>query len=216
MTSRRTVSGSSITGRPEAAPRVGWRPSYYSLSSASRALLLILCGLPLVQGQVRAQSAEVNQVKAAYLYNFAKFVEWPPESFRSADDPAIICSVGDERTAEVLRQAVSGKKANGRRVEARYPRTAQEFKSCHVLFIGFADKGRILDILHDLQNTHVLTVGQSEQFISLGGMINLAQNSSTIGLEINPDSAEAAGLKISSRLLVVSRVAGSGHRGSGL
>lgn len=178
-------------------------------------LLLLLAGAMLIQQrQVRAQSAEVNQVKAAYLYNFAKFVEWPAEAYRDADDPAIICAVGDDRTGEILQQAVSGKKANGRRVEARYPRTPRDMRSCHVLFIGFSEKGRISDVLHDLENSHVLTVGQMQQFIPLGGMINLAQNNGRIELEIDPETAEAAGLKISSRLLVVSRIASNASRGS--
>jgi hypothetical protein len=167
------------------------------------------------QRQVRAQSAEVNQVKAAYLYNFAKFVEWPSEAYRAADDPAIICAVGDDRTGEVLQQAVSGKKANGRRVEARSPRTPRDMRACHVLFIGFSEKSRIADALHDLENSHVLTVGQTEQFIPLGGMINLAQNNGRIELEIEPETAEAAGLKISSRLLVVSHIASNANHGGG-
>ena len=178
-------------------------------------LLLSLAGAMLIQQrQVQAQSAEVNQVKAAYLYNFAKFVEWPAEAYRDADDPAIICAVGDDRTGEILQQAVSGKKANGRRVEARYPRTPRDMRSCHVLFIGFSEKGRISDVLHDLENSHVLTVGQMQQFIPLGGMINLAQNNGRIELEIDPETAEAAGLKISSRLLVVSHIASNANRGS--
>ena len=178
-------------------------------------LLLLLAGAMLIQQrQVRAQSAEVNQVKAAYLYNLAKFVEWPAEAYRDADDPAIICAVGDDRTGEILQQAVSGKRANGRRVEARNPRTPRDMRSCHVLFIGFSEKGRISDVLRDLENSHVLTVGQTEQFIPLGGMINLAQNNGRIELEIDPATAEAAGLKISSRLLVVSRIASNASRGS--
>ena len=178
-------------------------------------LLLLAGGLLIQQRQVRAQSAEVNQVKAAYLYNFAKFVEWPPDAYQSADDPAVICAVGDDRTGEVLQQAVSGKKANGRRVEARYPRTSRDMRSCHVLFIGFSEKSRVSDVLHYLENSHVLTVGQTEHFIPLGGMINLAQNNGRIELEIDPETAEAAGLKISSRLLVVSHITSNASRGSG-
>jgi hypothetical protein len=179
-------------------------------------MFLLLGSVLMVPTQARGQAAEDRQVKAAYLYNFTKFVDWPTEAFRSADDPAILCAVGDDRTSEVLQQAVAGKKANGRRVEARYPRTAQELRSCHVLFIGFTDKGRIADILHGLRDTHVLTVGQTGQFIPMGGMINLVQNNGRIELEIDPHAANAAGLKISSRLLVISRIADGRTRGSGL
>jgi hypothetical protein len=167
----------------------------------------------MFQAKAFAQSAEASQVKAAYLYNFAKFVEWPSQAFRSPDDPAIICVIGDDRTSVVLQQAVSGKKANGRRVEARSPRTPQELRSCHVLFVGYSEKGRISEVLRGLQDTNVLTVGQTHEFIPLGGMINLVQRDSRIELEIDPDAAIAVGLKISSRLLVVSHIVGTNNRG---
>ncbi len=156
--------------------------------------------------QISAQAVEESRVKAAYLYNFAKFVEWPAGVFRTPDDPAVICVVGDQRTSDVLEPAVSGKRANGRPVEARRPRSTAEFKSCQVLFIGFSDKKRIAELLTGLQKASVLTVGQSDQFIPLGGMINLALKNSTIELEIDPEASNAAGLKISSRLLVVARL----------
>jgi len=164
--------------------------------------------------QPSAQTVEESRVKAAYLYNFAKFVEWPPGVFRNPDDPAVICVVGDERTSDVLERAVSGKKANGRPVAARRPHSSAEFKSCHVLFVGFSDKERIAPLLNGLQRSSVLTVGQSDQFIPLGGMINLAFKNTTIELEIDPEASDAVGLKISSRLLVVAQlVKGPRHNG---
>jgi hypothetical protein len=153
-----------------------------------------------------AQTVEESRVKAAYLYNFAKFVEWPSGAFRTPADPAVICIVGDDRTSDVLEPAISGKKANGRRVEARRPHSSAEFKSCHILFIAFSDRERIAQLLNELQGSSVLTIGQSGQFIPLGGMINLALNHATIELEIDPEASNAVGLKISSRLLVVARL----------
>jgi hypothetical protein len=166
----------------------------------------------VIPKQGHAQTAEVTQVKAAYLYNFAKFVEWPDTS-RGADEAAVICVIGDDRTSEVLQQAVSGKKANGRRVEARRPRSSNEFKACWVLFIGYSDKDHITGILRSLQSSDVLTVGQTDQFLALGGMINLAERNGTIELEIDPETAGAAGLKVSSRLLVVARIVSNRPRG---
>ncbi|MGA8540390.1 MAG: YfiR family protein [Terriglobales bacterium] len=154
-------------------------------------------------------------MKAAYLYNFAKFVEWPAGVFRNPDDPAVICVIGDEHTSDVLELAVSGKKINGRPVEARRPHASTEFRSCHVLFIGFPDRERIAQTLNELRGSSVLTVGQSGQFIALGGMINLALNNTTIELEIAPEASNAAGLKISSRLLVVARTVKPAHSARG-
>ncbi len=173
-------------------------------SLALAVLLLAICFK--FAAQASAQSVEESRVKAAYLYNFAKFVEWPPGVFRNPDDPAVICVVGDERTSDVLEPAVAGKKANGRPVEARRPHSSAELKSCQVLFIGFSDKERIAQLLSEVQRSSVLTVGQSDNFIALGGMINLALKNTTIELEIDPEPSTAVGLKISSRLLVVAQL----------
>jgi hypothetical protein len=156
-----------------------------------------------------AQTAEESQVKASYLFNFAKYVEWPSDASRGVGDPTVICVVGDERTASVLDQVTVGRKANGRRIEVKRPRSMSEFKACHILFIGFPDKARIAGILRALPKSEALIVGQSDQFMALGGMINLAEKNETIELEIDPKTADAVGLKISSRLLEVSHIVGS-------
>lgn len=174
----------------------------------------LVLGLPFCSTQAQVRVSEDSRVKAAYLYNFAKFVEWPANTFRSADDPTLICAIGDDRIGEVLLDTVTGKKANGRPVEARRLTSLQDIRSCQILFIGFADKEHISEILEQLRDVKALTVGQTEQFIALGGMINLVQQNDRIELEIDPQAADAAGLKISSRLLVVSRVVtGRAHGG---
>jgi YfiR/HmsC-like len=170
-----------------------------------RALGLIVC-LLFCAAAAEVQHADEDRVKAAYLYNFAKFVEWPAASFSAPDNPTIICSIGDERLAEVLQQTVRGKQPKGRPVEARQVSSEEQFKSCHILLITFRDRAHISQILRSVQSVSVLTVGQSDEFTRLGGMINLVRNDSSLELEINPKAAEAAGLKISSRLLAVSRV----------
>lgn len=147
-----------------------------------------------------------DRVKAGYLFNFARFVDWPAESWPRADGSILICSIGDDRLAEVLQQVVVGKQANGRRIETRRISSSQEGRSCHILLIGFHNQQRALEMLHGLQDAKVLTVGQVDGFTDLGGMINLVRTARTVELEINPKAAEAAGLKISSRLLAVSRV----------
>jgi hypothetical protein len=173
------------------------------LLTAAVLILAAWCG---PAGPMSAQSVEESQVRAAYLYNFAKFVEWPAGTFRGPDDPAVICVFGDERTSDVLEQSVSGKRANGRPVESKRPRSVAGCKSCQILFISSSDKDNIAEILRELHGSSVLTVGHSDQFIPLGGIINLARKDSTIELEIDPEAAEAVGLKISSRLLVIARL----------
>lgn len=168
-------------------------------------ILLAIAGLAFAARSF-AQIVEPSQVEAAYLYNFAKFVEWPPATFPDPAGPAMICVVGDQRVSAVLTQAVVGKKVNGRPVEVREPQSSKEFKLCHILFIAFTDKEHIGETLKGLRGLGVLTVGQSDQFIALGGMINLTLKNSRIELEIDPEASDAVGLKISSRLLVVARL----------
>ena len=176
-------------------------------------LSLILFGSLSVKPAVQSSRVDEDQVKAAYLYNFAKFVEWPSSTFQNANDPILICSIGDDRIGEALQQAVLGKRANGRRIEAKNIGFIRDSRSCHILFIGFHDKSHIQDITRDIHDVSILTVCQTDEFVSSGGMINLVRNGSSLELEINPEAAEAAGLKISSRLLVVGRVVTRRGRG---
>jgi hypothetical protein len=165
-----------------------------------------MASLPDIGSCAHAQVVEENQVKAAYLYNFAKFVEWPAAAFPNPDDPVQICAIGDDAAIDVLQAAVSGKKAHGRPVLSRRLSSIADLGTCHILFVGFRDKHDIATILRRAESAAVLTVGQSDQFIPLGGMINLANKNGAIELEVAPAVAEDAGLKISSRLLVVARV----------
>lgn len=180
--------------------------------SHRRAVAVIVC-LLFYAAAAQVQHSDEDRVKAAYLYNFAKFVEWPAASFSGPDSPTIICSVGDERLAEVLQQTVRGKQTKGRPVEAGQVSREEQFRSCHILLIAFRDKEHISQILHSVKSASVLTVGQSDEFIPLGGMINLVRNDSNLELAINPTAAEDASLKISSRLLAVSRVVAVPHGG---
>lgn len=169
------------------------------------ALVLVLSAVPLV-APITGQSVDESQVKAAYLYNFTKFVEWPATAFAGPDDPFVICVVGDDHTGDVLERSLQQKRAYGRSLRVRRPHSPDEFKSCHILFVGFSERERTAKVLRALRGESVLSVGQSEEFLPLGGMINLARHDRTIELEINPEVPNAAGLKVSSRLLVVARV----------
>jgi hypothetical protein len=219
MSTRRHLECDSLNGKHGRKTAKQVSSNLGTMAAARRKYaigLLVVVGLSFAR-PVFAQSVEGSQVKAAYLYNFAKFVEWPPEVFRSPDDPIVICATGDEHTSDFLKQAVSGKKANGRRVEVRLPHSSAEFRLCHILFVGFSDGKHVSDTLEQLRGSSVLTVGQSDQFIRLGGMINLTPTNATIDLEIAPEASSAVGLKISSRLLVVARLvkaeAGAGPGG---
>jgi len=162
-------------------------------------------------GGAQTREGDEDQVRAAYLYNFAKFVEWPAGK-QGKDDPVHICTIGNDRLAEVLQQTVAGKQANGRLLEARRLASVKDSSACEILFIGWTDQKRTLEILGALRKSPILTVTESEHFAALGAMVNLVHKDGSIELEINPEMAEAAGLKISSRLLVVAQVVRTNNR----
>ena len=163
---------------------------------------LILVWL-LMAGPGRAQDAQPTeyQLKAALIFNFAKFVEWPPAAFADAASPIVIGILGDNPFDEALARTVRGKAINNRPLVVQEFRSASEATNCHVLFICNSEKKRLPEILKSLQGTRALTVGETDRFTESGGMINFFEEGKKIRFQINLDAARSAGLKVSSRLL---------------
>jgi hypothetical protein len=138
------------------------------------------------------------QVKAAFLFNFLKFVEWPPAA---GDAPLVIGVLGHDPFEGVLEDTVRGKVVSGRRVEVRrYVRPA-DVKDCNILFIGRADYERVGTPVQP----GLLTVGESPGFLKSGGMVNFYLDGDRVHFEIRPEVAHAAGLRLSSQLLKLGR-----------
>src|SRR5688500_4355735 len=150
---------------------------------------------------VCAQDVPVEyQVKAAYLYNFVKFVEWPPDA---AAGPLTICVAGRNVFGPALEETVRGESVNGRPLQSRV--ILQPEEGCHVVFVPRGAAGPAY--LAAARGTPTLTVGEEEGFIGLGGIISFHAEGSTIRFTINPGAARRAGLQISSRLLQLARIA---------
>ncbi len=156
-------------------------------------------------GQPPSATATEYQVKAAFLYNFAKFVEWPPASFPSASAPLQICVLGRDPFGQELRDITQDKAVNGRRLEVQHVADTQQARSCHILFIALSEKTQLKPILDSLRGTSVLTVGDTKGFTERGGMINFVLDNDRVTFEVNQRAAEEAGLKISSKLLSVAK-----------
>ena len=164
----------------------------------------VLClGLLLAAAPGRAQVPPPSeyQLKAAFLYNFAKFIDWPPEAFAADQSPFIIGILGDNPFGTDLERTVAGKLINNRPITIRSFPTAAEAANCHILFISSSEKKLLPEIIQSLHGTAVLTVGETDQFIASGGMVNFMQEASKIRFQINDDAAKAARLKISSKLM---------------
>jgi hypothetical protein len=169
---------------------------------ASSVLCLSLA-LLLAAGGACAQEVQPSeyQLKAAFLFNFAKFVEWPEEAFSAPDAPMVIGVLGENPFGEHLEQTIRGKTINNRPLVVKELRSQAEARGCHIVFIGSSEKTRLPEVFESLRGASVLTVGETERFTEAGGMINFVLDGGKIRFQVNDTAAKSARLKISSKLL---------------
>jgi len=149
---------------------------------------------------------EEYQVKAAFLYNFAKFVDWPSQAFHGPEDPISICVVGQNPFGGSLEEVVRGQKVGGRSFRVRQISNISTKPDCHILFVCAAEQKRFQSMAGNLIGLAVLTVGESPGFATDGGVVNLKLEGGKVRFEINMDAAEQAQLHISSKLLSLAEV----------
>jgi YfiR/HmsC-like len=142
------------------------------------------------------------QVKAAYLYNFAKFVDWPATS-ADAGKPFVIGVLGRDPFGRVLDETVEGKTVRGRAVAVRRVASPAEARECDEIFIG--EIRHLPEILQALRGRSVLIVGETVDFVLEGGMIGLVKEDNKVRFEVNTTAAEKARLRVSSQLLRLAR-----------
>ncbi len=145
------------------------------------------------------------QLKAVFLMNFAKFVEWPTTAFRSAQSPVTICVLGEDPFGHDLDDVVRGQVAGDRALAVKRLAQVQREDNCHVLFVSAAEKARTERVLGVLKSAPTLTVGEGDDFAAAGGMIGLFIEDNKVRFDVNLEAAERAGLKISSKLLKLAK-----------
>ena len=157
----------------------------------------------LLPADASAQGSQPSeyQVKAAFLFNFAKFVEWPPESFAGETSPLVIGILGDSPFGGDLERIIQNKTINNRLIVIKPLSSLAEAKNCHILFISTSEKKRLAEIFDSLRGISVLTVSETDGFTEAGGMINFDWEGKKIRFQINDEAAKKAKLKISSKLL---------------
>ena len=154
------------------------------------------------------------EVKAAFLFHFAQFVEWPEGTFKDAGSPLTYCTIGEDPFHGALAASLNGKTIEARVVRVQHIKQAQQIQGCQILFIGAAENRLIPEVLTAIKGTPVLTVGESEHFARNGGMIGFFLEENKIRFEINLEAAEHAKLKVSSRLLALAKTVIGGQRGT--
>jgi len=146
------------------------------------------------------------QVKAVFLFNFAQFVDWPPEAVPDSKAPLVIGVLGDDPFGGILEQTVRGEHRGARPFEVRRFQRVDDIKTCDILFISRSEGDRVGEILASLKSRPILTVSDGEAFAERGGMIRFVTESNRIRLKINLQAAQAAHLTISSKLLRVAEI----------
>jgi len=167
----------------------------------------LIIGLLLLQsGPLAGQESNVEyQVKAAFLYNFAKFIDWPPTAFLRPDDPFTICLAGDP-FAGALDKVIQGEVLNGRKLSIRRMTAADSAAGCQIVYVAPMQERRYAETNAVPLNSPILTVGETEDFINNGGMIRFIQTGHRIQFQINADAVSRTSLKVSSRLLRLAEI----------
>src|SRR5882672_6371423 len=182
--------------------RSGFRPSMRFCANMLPGLALALV-LPL--GVSRAQEPPPPlqyKLKAAFLYHFAQFVEWPAGTFAESNSPLVIAVLGENPFGEELERTIRGKLIDAHPCVIREIRSAAEARTnCHLLFISSSEKSRLPEIIESLRGVSVLTVSETDGFTETGGMINFVPQGKKIRFKINDDAAKSARLKIQAKLL---------------
>ena len=163
----------------------------------------LVCALRSVEIHLAASEASApkeSEIKAAFLYNFTKFIDWPADAFARPDSPFVIAVLGRTPLAAEMEKAVRGRKIGGRHVVVRICRTAADAAASQVVFIA-ADDVTTRELLQRVQGRAVLTVGETERLLHQGGTIAfLFEDDDKVHFGINMSSADRAGLRVSAQL----------------
>jgi hypothetical protein len=156
-----------------------------------------------------ASPAAEYQVKAAYLFNFGQFVEWPPQSYESPSAPFVIGIVGDDPFGKTLDDVIAGESLGGHPLVVKRFRNSEDISACNILFIGRSEAARLEDTIKELQGRNVLTVTDIAGAERRGAIIVLVNENNRIRMRINVAAAKANNLVISSKLLRPAEVVGN-------
>ena len=162
----------------------------------------------LAQDRDSSNSSEYL-IKAGFIFNFAKFVDWPPTTFAQPDSPIVIGILGTDPFGAIIDQIVQDKKIGGRGFvvkRLKWGTDLKDLKECKILFVGASERVHIDELVQIVRGLPILTVGETPGFAEHGGVIRLVLEDNRVRFEVNVDAARQAGLTISSRLLTLARI----------
>jgi hypothetical protein len=176
----------------------------FKRTSGLMVLAFLLMGM--TQGNCEDASSKEYQVKAVFLLNFAKYVDWPATAFTNSAEPITIGVLGTDPFGDNLQHDVADKMVNGRPFAIKHLAADSDLNGCQILFVSDSESSRMGEILSKAGALPILTIGEDEEFSQNGGIINFVLKDGKVRLEIDLTTANKTGLKISSRLLAVADV----------
>jgi hypothetical protein len=179
--------------------------------SAVRLLLLQILLFPSVYYSPTVLPAQLRppseyELKAAFLFNFAKFVDWPPNAFTDPNDAFLVCVLGTDPFGSALDAALLGKTVEQHSVSVMRVRRIADITHCQILFVAASESRGLSKIVAKLRGQSVLVIGETNGFASSGGVIQFTVEDNRVRFFINIDAADRAGLKISSKLLALAKI----------
>lgn len=174
------------------------------LKKACCIFLLLLCA----NYSVKAQSSTIAEyrVKAVFLFNFTRFIEWPSTAFESPTSPFVIGIIGNDPFGESIDETVTGEKIESHPIIVQRFKDVKEINGCHILFINYNDADEVKEVLSQAQSKPVLTVNEMPGFARWGGMVRFFSEDNKIRLQINASAVKSVQLNISSKLLSVAQI----------
>ena len=183
------------------------------LKRPAAVLLTVACMALSLAGAkaVPAESLAESEIKAAFVYNFAKFVQWPAPALGQAQAPLSVCVIGDDSFGPAL-DTIDHKLAQGHEVHVRRRVRPEEARSCHILFVAESEHAQLAAILRAVSGASVLTISEIDRFAEAGGIIGLYKVDNKLRFSVNLEQAHASLLEINSQLLKLAKIVGPDDR----
>jgi hypothetical protein len=177
-------------------------------------LIVTTCLLSAMALGGRAEGVDTSDsseylIKAGFIYNFAKLVEWPTSAFAQPDSPFVIGILGNDPFGATLDTIVADKKIDGRAFAVRrlrWSKDSKDLKGCNILFVSSSEKEHIDSVVETMKGLPILTIGDAPGFAKRGGIINFTLEDNKVRFEVNVEAAKHADLTISSRLLTLAKI----------
>lgn len=202
---RARIRTQSESPRP---PEIGLSAISAFLRAATFTTIIFLFYFAAARRPLAAQSQTAGEyeVKAAFLYNFAKFIDWPQSSFAGPDGPFAICVLGLDPFGRTLDDALQGRKVGRHPVTLARLQDAVQARRCQIVFVSSSERRRLSEIEDRLRGASVLLVGEFPGFADAGGTLQFTIEDNRVRFLINTDSVQRTGLRLSSKLLSVATV----------